>query len=283
MRIIKNKNFIYYLVIILIIIFSYTLTYAMGPGGTSRYEEAEDAILGESTMPITHKVREEGTITAGDKVGIKLGADGGMGGGSSSNKSTGSGKSSGGNPDSSKSNQSNTGMKAVKGNKKTRTETVISEEVKQTADASEINEETNKETYAESTAQEETSKPVDETIPEAETTERFMDNTETLQNVENINAETNELRNDVMNNEKATVNDETFINSVQNRDDGKSFKGKKIFLLNQDGGFGIGGGGSSKMIKVNVFLLLISGILFFGFLRTFIRFQLEKKQSLKIK
>lgn len=283
MNIYKIKNYIICLLIIVVLVFVNTITFAMGPGGTSRYEEAEDAILGESTAPITHKVKEEGTITAGDKVGIRLGADGGMGGGSSSNKSTGTGKSSGGNPDRSQSNQSKSEMKAVKGNKKTKTETVVTNEIKETADASEINEETNTETYSETTATTETSKPIDETIPEAETTEKFMENTETLENIENINAETNLQRDDVMNNEDATVNEETFINSVQNRDDGKSFKGKKIFLLNQDGGFGIGGGGSSKMIKVNVFLLLISSILLFGFLRSFIRFQLDKKQSLKLK
>lgn len=282
----KNKiNFkIQYIIFILLICLSNIFPcYATGPGGTTRYEEAEDAILGESTMPITHKVKEEGVITAGDKVGIRLGADGGGGGGASSNRSTGGGKSTGGKTDKSNTANPMEAQKAVKGNKKVKTETVISSDAqKQTVDASEINEETNKSKQEETLPEEETSKYIEDVPTEAPTAQTEHENTETLKNEENIIAETIQERNDTMENEKATVNDETIINSVQNRDDSKSFKGKKIFLLNSGGGLGFGGEGSSKIIKFNIFAMIISSLLLIGFLKTFIGFQLQKRQSFKV-
>lgn len=282
----KNKiNFkIQYIIFILLICLANIFPcYATGPGGTTRYEEAEDAILGESTMPITHKVKEEGVITAGDKVGIRLGADGGGGGGASSNRSTGGGKSTGGKTDKSNTANPMEAQKAVKGNKKVKTETIISSDAqKQTVDASEINEETNKSKQEETLPEEETSKYIEDVPTEAPTAQTEHENTETLKNEENIIAETIQERNDTMENEKATVNDETIINSVQNRDDSKSFKGKKIFLLNSGGGLGFGGEGSSKIIKFNIFAMIISSLLLIGFLKTFIGFQLQKRQSFKV-
>ena len=273
----------YILIVIFICLVNIFPCYATGPGGTSRYEEAEDAILGESTMPITHKVKEEGMVTAGDKTGIKLGADGGGGGGASSNRSTGGGKSTGGKTDKSNTANPMEAQKAVKGNKKVKTETIISNDAqKQTADASEINEETNKSRQEETFSEQETSKYIEEVQTEAPTAQTEHENTETLKNEENIIAETIQERNDTMENEKATVNDETVINSVQNRDDSKSFKGKKIFLLNTGGGLGFGGEGSSKIIKFNIFAMIISSLLLIGFLKTFIGFQLQKRQSFKV-
>ena len=273
----------YILIVIFICLVNIFPCYATGPGGTSRYEEAEDAILGESTMPITHKVKEEGMVTAGDKTGIKLGADGGGGGGASSNRSTGGGKSTGGKTDKSNTANPMEAQKAVKGNKKVKTETIISNDAqKQTADASEINEETNKSRQEETFSEQETSKYIEEVQTEAPTAQTAHENTETLKNEENIIAETIQERNDTMENEKATVNDETVINSVQNRDDSKSFKGKKIFLLNTGGGLGFGGEGSSKIIKFNIFAMIISSLLLIGFLKTFIGFQLQKRQSFKV-
>ena len=273
----------YILIVILICLVNIFPCYATGPGGTSRYEEAEDVILGESTMPITHKVKEEGMVTAGDKTGIKLGADGGGGGGASSNRSTGGGKSTGGKTDKSNTANPMEAQKAVKGNKKVKTETIISNDAqKQTADASEINEETNKSRQEETFPEQETSKYIEEVQTEAPTAQTEHENTETLKNEENIIAETIQERNDTMENEKATVNDETVINSVQNRDDSKSFKGKKIFLLNTGGGIGFGGEGSSKIIKFNIFAMIISSLLLIGFLKTFIGFQLQKRQSFKV-
>lgn len=283
MIIIKDYKIKYSIIIALFCFLCVTPTYATGPGGTTRFEEAEDAILSETTIPITHKVKEEGVITAGDKVGIRLGVDGGGGGGSSSNKSTGGGKSSGGKTD--KSNTANPleAQKAVKGNKKVKTETIISSDAqKQTVDASEINEETNKSRQEETYPEEETSKYIDDIPTDAPTAQTEHENIETLKNEENIIAETIQQRNDTMENEKATVNEETLISKVQNRDDSKSFKGKKIFLLNTGGGLGFGGEGSSKTIQFNIFAMIISSLLLIGFLRTFIGFQLQKKQSFKL-